>query len=434
MSKRSPSPLYDQQLDLATPRQWQVLVPKYILEEVSDQYGGDQADGKLRAPVHFWILLVGVLSKGCSSLKDVIARTQERFGNHLGWHQQDKPWVTPSALSQRNKDRPVAFWSNLYQRLRKHHFATGWLRKTWQKKIGVIEAIDSSTFRLMARLRRVFAPSGSGGSKKGSVNRKGALKIHQVYHVGEELPTDVAISPARMHDAKGWKRALRQFSKGVLYLIDRGYCSFEMWRTIDNARAYFITPLKEGMVFEHCRWLNAKKQRDRVRDELVTFPGMTEKGTFYILRVVQIRQEDGTWWSYVTNLVDLADDMLRPEDIQEIYSLRWRIEIFFRHFKHTLNMEHWFAESEAGVQAQLYAALIGYLLSQLVLLWASREARIAPEQYRFKTVVQELAAWLVSQFHMNQLLPWEDLLNRVRRNALDKDQRRNSQLFIGLAA
>jgi Transposase DDE domain len=128
------------------------------------------------------------------------------------------------------------------------------------------------------------------------------------------------------------------------------------------------------------------------------------------------------------------DDVLTPEDIQEIYSLRWRIEIFFRHFKHTLNMGHWFAESEAGVQAQLYAALIGYVLSQLVLLWASREARIAPEQYRFTTVVHELAAWLICQLHRNRLLPWEDLLDRVRRNALDKDRRRNSQLFMDLAA
>ena len=430
MSKRSHSPLYVAQLDLATPRQLQDLVPKNILEEVSEQYGGDQADGKLRAPVHFWILLVGVLSKGCSSLKDVIARTQDRFGNILGWKQQDKPWVTPSALSQRNKDRPVEFWSNLYQRLRQHHFATGWLRKTWQKKIGVIEAIDSSTFRLMARLRHIFAPSGSGGSKKGSVNRKGALKIHQVYHVGEELPAEVAVSPAKLHDAKGWKKALAQISKGVLYLIDRGYCSFEMWRNIDDAYAYFITPLKEGMVYEHCRWLNAKKQRERVSDELIKFPRMTAGETFYILRLVRIRQEDGTWWSYVTNLID---DELMAEDIQEIYSLRWRIEIFFRHFKHTLNMGHWFAESEAGVQAQLYAALIGYVLSQLVLLWASREARIAPEQYRFTTVVHELASWLISQLHTNRLLSWEDLLDRVRRNALDKDRRRNSQLFMTLA-
>src|SRR5437763_1503903 len=85
MGTRPHPPQYRQQLDRATPRQWQELVPKDCLPEVADQHGGDQADGKLPAPVPFWALLVGVLSKGCSSLKDLIARTQDRFGKALGW-------------------------------------------------------------------------------------------------------------------------------------------------------------------------------------------------------------------------------------------------------------------------------------------------------------------------------------------------------------
>ena len=92
MSKRTHSQLYGEQLNLATPQQWQDLVPKNILQEVSDQHGGDQAEGKICAPVHFWVLLVGVLSKGCSSLKDLIARTEKRFGTTLGWRKGDKPW------------------------------------------------------------------------------------------------------------------------------------------------------------------------------------------------------------------------------------------------------------------------------------------------------------------------------------------------------
>src|SRR3977135_750223 len=106
MGKQTHSRLYGQQLDLATPRQWQELVPQKILTEVAKQHGGDVADGKICAPVHFWILLVGVLSQGCSSMNDLIARTEKRFGTTLGWRKGDKPWVTVSALSQRNKDRP----------------------------------------------------------------------------------------------------------------------------------------------------------------------------------------------------------------------------------------------------------------------------------------------------------------------------------------
>jgi hypothetical protein len=178
-------PFYAQQLNLATPREWVGLVPKPILAEVAREHGGDQAGGKLSAPVHFWVLVVATLSKGCSSAKDLLSRFQARFGGLWGLpKEKDKPWVTPAALSQRNKGRPGAFWRQMYDRLRQHHFGAGWRRKAWQKRFVALEALDSSTFRLMARLRHVFAPSGSGGAKKGSKNSKGALKIHQVYNVG----------------------------------------------------------------------------------------------------------------------------------------------------------------------------------------------------------------------------------------------------------
>jgi len=431
MSDRSRR-FYDQQLDLATPREWTDLVPRAILADVAREHGGDRAPGKLSAPVHFWVLVVATLSKGCSSLKDLLSRFQARFGSLWGLPKGcDKPWATPAALSQRNAERPVPFWQAVYQRLRQHHFGAGWLRKAWQKQFVALEALDSSTFRLMARLRHVFAPTGSGGAKKGSTNRKGALKIHQVYHVGSELPAELAIGPAREHDAKAWKKALRLARRGILYVLDRGYCDFKLWWAIERAWSYFITPLKSNVAYEHLRWLTPKRQRDRVRDHLVRFPGMDGGDDFVVLRVVEIRQADGTWWRYVTNVME---DQLRPEDVAEVYRLRWRIEIFFRHLKHTLNMGHWFAASEAGVQAQLYAGLIAYLLSQVVLLWASREARRAPEQFRFTTVVHEVAEWLVAQLYQNQLLELSVLLDRVCRNASERDDRRNSECFQALPA
>jgi hypothetical protein len=283
----------------------------------------------------------------------------------------------------------------------------------------------------MARLRHVVTPSGSGGAQKGSQNRKGALKIHQVYQVGSERPADLASGAARTHDARAWKTALQQARKGVLYLLDRGYCRFKLWWAIERAQAYFIRPRKANLVYEHKCWLNPKRQREHVKDHLVRFPGMDEADQFALLRLVEIRQQDGTWWSYVTNL---SEAELTPQDVAELYRWRWRLEIFFRHLKHTLNMGRWLAQSEAGVQAQLYAALIGYLLSQVVLLWASREARLAPEQFRFTTVVHELAEWLVCQLDHNQVLDLSVLLDHVCRNAIERDSRRNSQCFQELPA
>ena len=118
-----PGKQYQEQMELATPKEWQELVPAAILEEVAKEQGGDVKDGKLTAPVHFWILIVGVLCPTCSSLKDLISRFAKRFGSWFGLGQpsgqaDENPWVSPSALSQRNAQRPVSFWQQMYQRRR----------------------------------------------------------------------------------------------------------------------------------------------------------------------------------------------------------------------------------------------------------------------------------------------------------------------------
>jgi hypothetical protein len=84
---------YDQQLNLATPRQWNALVPRAILEEVARAHGGDRAGGKLTAPVHFWVLVVASLSKGCSSLKDLLSPRAARPGHF-------RPWRVDPGVSQ----------------------------------------------------------------------------------------------------------------------------------------------------------------------------------------------------------------------------------------------------------------------------------------------------------------------------------------------
>jgi IS4 transposase len=406
---------YGRQLELATPKQWAALVPREVLEEVARESGGDQRDGKLPAPVHFWLLVAGALCGTCPSLASLIALFEKRFGflQHSESADADKPWITPAAVSKRNRDRPLLFWMQMFVKLRELHFGGGWQRKVWQKKFAGIEALDSSTFRLMARLVKAFKPSGSGGPKAGSKNTRGALKLHQVYAVGEELPGPFSITPAAIHDCSAWRDVLNLGRKGVLYLFDRAYCDFDLWRAVVKAKSFFVTPLKEGMTFKTIGWLTKGKQ---VRDRLVRFPGLDVRGSCLALRLVEIRQEDGTWWGYVTNLADPT--AFTPADITELYRLRWRIELFFRHLKHTLRMQHWFAESEAGVQAQLYAALIGYLLTHVLLLWASRNSGLPAERFRFATIVSLFAQELLSQFFNNQVRAPDDLLLRIRRNAV----------------
>ena len=80
-------------------------------------------------------------------------------------------------------------------------------------------------------------------------------------------------------------------------------------------------------------------------------------------------------------------------------------------------MQHWFAESEAGVQAQLYAALIGYRLTQVLLLWAAEVSGLPATRLRFATVLSLVAQELTAQFKTAALHDFHELIASIIRNA-----------------
>ena len=50
------------------------------------------------------------------------------------------------------------------------------------------------------------------------------------------------------------------------------------------------------------------------------------------------------------------------EIIAELYRQRWTIELFFRMFKHLLGCRHLLSTKQNGVEIQIYAALIVWML------------------------------------------------------------------------
>ena len=69
--------------------------------------------------------------------------------------------------------------------------------------------------------------------------------------------------------------------------------------------------------------------------------------------------EEGTE-RYLTNL-DLP-----PEEMKEIYGMRWSMEIFFREIKAYLKIESFIGKNPNAVLIQIFSALMAYLLIALL--------------------------------------------------------------------
>jgi hypothetical protein len=73
------------------------------------------------------------------------------------------------------------------------------------------------------------------------------------------------------------------------------------------------------------------------------------------LRITRIRLKNG---EYETLLSSLSQEEFTAEDLREIYKLRWKIELYFRHIKHDCGLIAMHSKIEDYSRQQIYAAFL----------------------------------------------------------------------------
>ena len=194
-----------------------------------------------------------------------------------------------------------------------------------------------------------------------------AAKLHLQFDVLKGVPSDATITAGASSEPEQLRAMLQP---GRLYVIDRGYASFQLFRDILDARSSFVGRVKNNTVFTVAeeRVVSPEAQAAGViRDVVIAHLG-TDKHKDYLgknVRLVIVRRTkpDGTieeLW-LVTDRLDLSAEL-----VALAYHYRWTIELFFRWLKCILGCRHLLSESHNGVAIQCYVALIASLL---IVLW-----------------------------------------------------------------
>jgi len=211
-------------------------------------------------------------------------------------------------------------------------------------------------------------------------DRHRALKAHIHYELLSGVPVKGTLTPARRHE----NHVLReQLEAGRLYVLDRGYGSYELLQQIRAAGSNFICRMKDNtrLIVPQPRPLDeAAKKAGIVRDVVGEVGSAT---TRQFIRIIEIKcrpykKECGRKTKYdrsgpcsgetllvATDRMDLAADV-----VAFIYQRRWQIEVFFRFFKHILGCRHLISHHPNGIELQLYAAIIACLL---IALWTGKK-------------------------------------------------------------
>lgn len=190
-----------------------------------------------------------------------------------------------------------------------------------------------------------------------------AAKMHLQYDILRHLPSDAMMTSGNGSERDAFRQMLQP---DRLYVLDRGYLSYQLFRDIVKAGSSFVARVKSNTAFTIAQELPLSKEatdagvvRDVIVDRLGSSHHKDEIEHPIRLVVVEAIKPDGTvdtlWLA--TDRLELSADL-----VALAYRYRWSIELFFRWFKCILGCRHLISESESGVAIQCYAALIASLL------------------------------------------------------------------------
>ena len=203
-----------------------------------------------------------------------------------------------------------------------------------------------------------------------------AYKAHVHYDLLKSVPIKATLTDANTSE----RQVLREnLEANRLYVLDRGYGSYQLMQDIIDASSSFVCRMPERYsreVIENIELTPVAKEAGIISDRIVKLGvrgtcGIVKepvrlielKCTERTLKSVRLGRKNGqqeTTMLIVTNRVDLDADV-----IALIYRYRWQIEIFFRYFKHMLGCRHLLSYCDNGIELQTYAGIIACLLIAL---------------------------------------------------------------------
>lgn len=194
-----------------------------------------------------------------------------------------------------------------------------------------------------------------------------AAKLHLQFDVLKGVPSDATITAGASSEPDQLRAMLQP---GRLYVIDRGYASFQLFRDIMDAHSSFVGRVKDNTAFTAAeeRVVGPQAQAAGVLRDVVIAKLGTDKHKDIIgqnVRLITVRRTkpnattEELW--LITDRLDLPADL-----VALAYHYRWTIELFFRWFKCILGCRHLLSETQNGVAIQCYVAVIASLM---IVLW-----------------------------------------------------------------
>ena len=290
---------------------------------------------------HFVGMLFGQLA-GQDSLRGIEAglATQGASLYHLGV----KP-INRSTLAYANKHRSHKLFEKIFYRMLSKCQAIAPRHKFRFKN--PLYSIDASVIELCLSLYdwAKFRTT------------KGAVKLHVKLNHAGYLPNFIAVTTGKVHEQK--VAPFIPLEKGDVAVFDRGYSSFEWYKTLDDKGVFFVTRLRKNAYYKVTKRKDTKHIENIYSDQIIELKGFYSKRK-YPGRLRRIRSKDSVTGKFIVIITN--NFVWSAKTIAGIYKERWQIELFFKAIKQQLKVKSFVGTSKNALLSQLWVALIAYLL------------------------------------------------------------------------
>lgn len=190
---------------------------------------------------------------------------------------------------------------------------------------------------------------------------KGAIKIHTLLDLQNNIPSFISITDGSVHDVNILDDLITEI--GAFYVLDKGYIDFERLYNLNNNSAYFVTRAKSNFQFKRIYSHQVDKSLGLICDQSILLKG------FYTSKDYPEKLRRIKYFDFQNNrrLVFLTNNFHLPAiTIANLFKQRWQIELFFRWIKQNLKIKSFYGNTPNAVKAQVCIAISVYVLLAII--------------------------------------------------------------------
>ena len=359
------------------------FVPQEALSQAAQHHYPKLRQRALTVGVVMGLLTVAQLQRGIGAVSSLLRHAWSRVRHRYGMSRMSTP-VSRQAFSKRLRTLPWEIYRDLLGNLLATLSDLMNPGRNLFHGLFTVQAIDRTVVDVAARLIGLWKGKTGAGSGPG---RHAQIGLDTMYDVTLGVPRVVVIEGARGREIESARRMVRKglYGPRVIYVLDRGYVSFDLFRHIGQQEGFFVIRMHRRARYQKLKRYGKRDFRVRLG---VSVPGYQ---TEVEVRLVGIKEGQETYW-YFTNL--LPENGIEPRDVRTLYRMRWQVELFFRTLKHRMNATKFYCFHPNGVRLQIYAAFCVHVLVRIVMARSSKVHRVPIETLSFDKALTTLQCWI----------------------------------------